>query len=1098
MKPLLTFLSFLISLTLTAQTFNFTEIPYSDPDIISPGRGAEQWHDGSDRIPNPTATQNINVENSLDVYHRFQWAQLQGVGADSNTYNWPFFDKFFIDAINQGQKLSFGVMTVYMDPPDNRTIVYDGEQIAFAPFLHDLMKNDATVLMRDWNNGSAWIPNPNSPHYLRHLRKLHQALYNRIMTQSYNGVPFRKVVYCIDIRGYGQYGEWHTGDGMSNFNSFPSTGFPNGMNPTVASLKEIIDTHTEVFDRWPLNIMVAAFNGSGGAPYINIFHQYDEIAHYAMDASNAWGPVGTRRDQVGAPDTYLHDLLDGNDTRFPAGVGQTIAQKFLSRYLTSPGTGEPMPFVATQPNGMTDVLNQMNLYHPTSFGNGNYIGRNNVNETVRTRLREAFRRSGYRIKLTGGNAVVASNFTINLNWHNIGVAPTYEYWQVQYILRNGSGTQVWTQNSSFTPKLFQPSGSPITRTDAYALPAIAAGSYGLYIKIVDTAGYRAPLPLAITGRLSDGSYFISNITFGTTPTNQLPVANAGPNQSITTTSANLVGSGSSDPDGSISGYLWTQVSGPNTASLSATTTANITASSLIAGTYVFNLRVTDNLGAVSNDQVSITVNLNTPPIANAGPNQSINLPTTSVTVSGSGSTDNVGVTSYAWSKVLGPASYVITSPTSSSTTITALEVGVYTFRLTVSDIGGLTGTDDVQITVVDLNTPPVANAGSNQSITLPTSQVTLNGNLSTDNVGIITYLWTKVGGPSTFTITSPSTVSTTVTGLVAGIYIFRLRVTDIAGLFNTDDIQVTVNTGNTTPVANAGPNQVITLPTSTVNVTGAGSSDDQGITGYLWTFVSGPAGSAIASPTSSATAINNLVQGVYQFRLRVTDAAGLTNTDEVQITVNTAANQSPEADAGENQSITLPTSSVTLDGSGSDDDVAVTSYLWTKVSGTGGTIASPTNVSTSITGLTAGTYVYRLRVTDVAGLFSTDDITIVVFAIANNSPVAVAGNPQTITLPTSSVSVSGSGSSDDNGIVSYSWVRVSGPGTSTIVSPTSSSTNITTLQEGTYTFRLTVTDGGGLTDTDDIVITVRAQGGRPSSDAFHAFWKWWLKFRARL
>lgn len=75
-------------------------------------------------------------------------------------------------------------------------------------------------------------------------------------------------------------------------------------------------------------------------------------------------------------------------------------------------------------------------------------------------------------------------------------------------------------------------------------------------------------------------------------------------------------------------------------------------------------------------------------------------------------------------------------------------------------------------------------------------------------------------------------------------------------------------------------------------------------------------------------------------------------------------NLPPLVNAGNNQSIFLPVSSVTLSGSATDPDGSVVSSIWTKVSGTGGTISNPTALTTTVTGLTAGSYVFRLSATD--------------------------------------------------------------------------------------------------------------------------------------
>lgn len=85
----------------------------------------------------------------------------------------------------------------------------------------------------------------------------------------------------------------------------------------------------------------------------------------------------------------------------------------------------------------------------------------------------------------------------------------------------------------------------------------------------------------------------------------------------------------------------------------------------------------------------------------------------------------------------------------------------------------------------------------------------------------------------------------------------------------------------------------------------------------------------------------------------------------------------PVANAGSDQVITLPTNSVTLSGSTSyDSDGTLASFVWTKVSGTGGIITNPPNVTTTVTGLTAGVYVFRLTVTDNSGATNSDDVAV--------------------------------------------------------------------------------------------------------------------------
>ena len=147
--------------------------------------------------------------------------------------------------------------------------------------------------------------------------------------------------------------------------------------------------------------------------------------------------------------------------------------------------------------------------------------------------------------------------------------------------------------------------------------------------------------------------------------------------------------------------------------------------------------------------------------------------------------------------------------------------------------------------------------------------------------------------------------------------------------------------------------------------------------------------------------------------LAVTDNQGATATDTVQVTV-LAANQPPTAIAGADMNITLPQSGVTANGSGTDADGFITAYQWTKVSGPDQyTISAPTEAQTGITNLVEGVYKFELMVTDDQGATDADTLTVVVTSVPNQSPLADAGTDINITLPTNTVTLSGSGNDPD-------------------------------------------------------------------------------------
>ncbi|MEO6637127.1 MAG: PKD domain-containing protein, partial [Ginsengibacter sp.] len=367
----------------------------------------------------------------------------------------------------------------------------------------------------------------------------------------------------------------------------------------------------------------------------------------------------------------------------------------------------------------------------------------------------------------------------------------------------------------------------------------------------------------------------------------------------------------------------------------------------------------------------------------AGADQVITLPLNSVTLSGVGTDADGTITNYAWTKISGPSPGTITNSNSATTSVTGLGQGIYKFQLKITDNSGAIGLDTVQITVnAALNIPPVADAGADQVITLPLNTITLKG-VGTDADGTITsYAWTKISGSSSFAITNPAKASTTVTGLKQGVYKFELQVTDNAGATAVDTMQVLVNPApNIPPVANAGPDQVITLPVNIVSLAGSGGDVDGTIISYSWTKIFGPTSFTFVNATSPVTDVFGLVTGVYLVELTVTDNNGATAKDTMRITVDPVPNIAPTANAGTDQVIFLPKNRATLVGFGSDADGTVSGYLWTEIAGPrSAIIADPNADSTIVTNLAQGDYLFELQVTDNNGTIGRDTVQITVVA----------------------------------------------------------------------------------------------------------------------
>ncbi len=377
---------------------------------------------------------------------------------------------------------------------------------------------------------------------------------------------------------------------------------------------------------------------------------------------------------------------------------------------------------------------------------------------------------------------------------------------------------------------------------------------------------------------------------------------------------------------------------------------------------------------------------------------------------------------------------------------------------------------------VDINAArlPVANAGIDQLITTDTTSL-YGFACSQQGATLSSYSWTKISGPDC-NIANPSAANTKISGLTIGTYVFRISVTNANGATAQSDVTIIRNGNaitNTSPSANAGNNQTITLPVNSVTLSGTGTDTDGTITGYNWSKISGPATFTITNSNNAQTTVTGLIQGTYTFQLKITDNDGGVAYDTLSVNVLKALNILPVANAGSNQTITLPVNLITLSGNATDADGTIASFYWTKISGpTTFAITNAALAQTTVTGLLAGTYLFKLTVTDNSGGIHMDTIQVIVNPAINIIPAANAGTNQMITLPVNTVSLSGTGTDTDGTIVSYNWTKTSGPASFSIMDATNAQTTVTALAAGNYIFKLTVTDNDGATASSNVTITV--------------------------
>lgn len=203
--------------------------------------------------------------------------------------------------------------------------------------------------------------------------------------------------------------------------------------------------------------------------------------------------------------------------------------------------------------------------------------------------------------------------------------------------------------------------------------------------------------------------------------------------------------------------------------------------------------------------------------------------------------------------------------------------------------------------------------------------------------------------------------------------------------YETESNPIILKSINLAPTASAGVDQTLILPVTTTTLDASASKDTDGrIVVYYWRQVSGPNFATLKARSTIKPVISNLVEGKYVFEVRVTDNGRRSTKDTVEINVGkpaTAANNKPAvADAGKDQIVRV-NSKVTLDASNSADaDGYIISINWRQVSGpTTVTLAAiETNMQVTTSTLSAGKYVFELRLEDDKGAASTDQVQITV------------------------------------------------------------------------------------------------------------------------
>ncbi|TAK07194.1 MAG: hypothetical protein EPO39_07115 [Candidatus Manganitrophaceae bacterium] len=293
-------------------------------------------------------------------------------------------------------------------------------------------------------------------------------------------------------------------------------------------------------------------------------------------------------------------------------------------------------------------------------------------------------------------------------------------------------------------------------------------------------------------------------------------------------------------------------------------------------------------------RATFAVKDNTPPvIADAGADQTVNEGAL-VQLDGSGSSAPSGnPLTYRWEQIAGPSvSLNLVDPIYPTFIAPEVPAGgaTLTFGLIVEDGSRSSAQDVVNVTVKNINHPPVAEAGEDQTV-IEGAEVFLDGSGSFDpDSDALTYRWVQTAGPSVIlsdpTATRPSFTAPFV-GSAGAIVTFELTVhdgTDQAA----DFVQVRVEAANHPPIADAGVDQTKDEGIL-VTLNGTGSHDPDGDTlTYHWTQLGGPVVSLSDSQSGTPSFTAPLVStggATLLFQLVVNDGSADSAPDQVTVTV---------------------------------------------------------------------------------------------------------------------------------------------------------------------------------------------------------------------
>ncbi|WP_444892169.1 PKD domain-containing protein [Microbulbifer sp. TRSA001] len=570
--------------------------------------------------------------------------------------------------------------------------------------------------------------------------------------------------------------------------------------------------------------------------------------------------------------------------------------------------------------------------------------------------------------------------------------------------------------------------------------------------------------------------------------NQPPTAIAGENQTVEGNSAVLLnGTLSSDSDGSIVAYRWTQISGtPVILDDSGNGFASFTAPSEITGVVqelIFELEVEDDRGLKNTSKVAVSVGVNLAPVLIVDQPMSAFTAGQEVTLSAGQSYDPDGtIVSYHWQQVSSGPRIELKELDDGSVTFTVprivAEPGVsfsaLVFTIEIEDNGGAK-TEQKRFFFVKVLTPPVV--GSTFLIIVdPGEEVLLKGWVGDSDGHIVDYRWRSLSDIDIeLTVHADGSASFLAPQVPLGTEVelkFELEVEDNDGLTATGLFTVIVKQ-NMPPNMGIGTMRVV-QPNTNVILDGSYSNDPDGyIVSQQWEQVSGPPVELVDANNLIANFKAPAEPAVLSFKLSVTDDRGATSQMTVSVDVELVPpkviSTTQEVEPGEN---VLLVPGISWDVPGAH----IVDYRWSSLSDRGIELITHADGSASfIAPQNPGsefTLEFELEVEDNNGQIVTSIFTVIVEGNIPPFMVIAYGAVGGVKINTISTLSGGASRDQDGTIVSQKWEQVSGPAVELIDADKLTAYFMTPAEPATLSFKFSITDDDGATTEKTITLDV--------------------------